>query len=54
MGVKRSQSLLHILGFAVIMTTSLYVIVDMEYPRVGIIRIDPADRILYDFRATMQ
>jgi hypothetical protein len=54
MGAKKSSSRLHVLGFAAIMTASVYVIVDMEYPRAGFIRIDAADQVLYDLRDTMR
>jgi hypothetical protein len=53
MGVKRSESPIHVFGFALIMTTALFVIIDMEYPRIGIIRIDAADGILIQLRDSM-
>ena len=48
---KRSWS--HILGFAVLMTLAVYVILDLEYPRVGLIRVDPLDRRMVDLRRSM-
>ena len=50
----RTQSWVHIVGFALIMTTSVYVILDLEFPRLGLIRIDVHDEILADVRASMK
>jgi hypothetical protein len=44
---------LHTLGFAFIMALAVYVIIDLEYPRLGLIRIDAADQVLIDLRASM-
>ena len=51
-GSKR-RSWVHILGFAAIVATSVYVIRDLEHPRMGLIRIDPVDRLLMDLRVSM-
>jgi hypothetical protein len=40
--------------FAAILSTTVYVIVDLEFPRVGFIRVDGADRVLADLRQSMQ
>jgi hypothetical protein len=42
------------LMFAGIMAATVYVIVDIEYPRLGLIRVDAADQILLDLRKSMQ
>jgi len=47
------QSPLHVIGFAAIMALSIYLILDMEYPRLGLIRIDASDQALIELRATM-
>jgi hypothetical protein len=44
---------LHAYGFAVVMALTVYVILDLEFPRLGLIRIDAADQVLYDVRASM-
>lgn len=44
---------LHTTGFAAVIALSVYVILDLEYPRLGIIRIDAADQVLVDLRAGM-
>jgi hypothetical protein len=50
----RSRSWMHIVGFAAAMTLTVYVIIDLEYPRLGFIRVDAADRMLLELRQTMQ
>jgi hypothetical protein len=44
---------LHIYGFAVLVVLTLAVILDFEYPRIGLIRIDAVDAVLVDARARM-
>jgi hypothetical protein len=50
-GKKRSW--LHIIGFAAVVAATVYVILDLEYPRLGLITLDAADQVLRDLRATM-
>jgi hypothetical protein len=40
--------------FAAILSTTVFVIIDVEYPRLGLIRVDAADQILLDLRKGMQ
>jgi hypothetical protein len=51
---KTRRSLIHILVFAVLLPISIYVILDLEYPRAGLIRVDAFDQILRDVRASMK
>ncbi len=51
-GVRRSW--LHALTFAVLFSPTIYVIIDMEYPRVGLIRVTAMDRVLEDVRDSMR
>ena len=44
---------LHILAFAAVLSLTVYVIVDLEFPRFGLIRIDSSDQVLVDLRAGM-
>ena len=44
---------IHHLGFAVIMALTIFVILDLEYPRLGWIRIDAIDELLVQVRAGM-
>lgn len=39
---------LHLFGFIVVTTLIIYVIIDMEYPRRGLIRVDSVDAVLGD------
>ena len=48
------RSWVHMLAFAVTMALSLYVIVDLEFPRLGFIRLDAWDQLLVDVRASMK
>ena len=42
------------IGFAAIISLTIYVILDMEYPRRGFIRIDAIDQVLVSTRAGMK
>ncbi len=50
----KSRSWAHMLGFALIMSFAVYVILDLEFPRIGLIRIDAADRALTTLRESMK
>jgi hypothetical protein len=50
----QSRSWIHIVGFALIMATTVYVILDLEFPRLGVIRIDAMDQVLLELRQGMQ
>jgi len=49
-----SRSGIHMLVFAAILSITVFVILDLEYPRLGLIRIDAADQILADVRQGMK
>lgn len=51
---NKDRSLLHQGTFALVTSLAIYVIVDLEYPRLGLIRIDAADQALLDVRASMR
>jgi hypothetical protein len=53
MGGRKKRSWMHILGFAAVLSLSIYVIIEIEYPRVGLIRLSDTDRVLVDLRSTM-
>lgn len=48
-----ARSWLHVVCFAAVLTMAFYVILDLEYPRLGIIRIDWMDQLLRDLRSSM-
>jgi len=54
MSAGKHRSWLHILGFTVITVIVVYVILDAEYPRAGLIHLETADQVLVDVRATMK
>ncbi len=49
----QTRSWIHVTGFALIMAATVYVILDLEFPRVGFIRVDNFDQLLRDLRQTM-
>ena len=54
MAASRTRSWIHMVAFAVVMALAVYVILDMEFPRFGLIRVDAFDQALIDVRASMQ
>jgi hypothetical protein len=53
MSEGRSRNWIHVAGFAAITAITVYVILDFEYPRLGLIRVDAADRVLVGLRENM-
>jgi hypothetical protein len=51
-GSKR-RARFHMVAFALVMAFAVYVIVDIEYPRLGLIRVDAFDQALIDLRESM-
>jgi hypothetical protein len=49
----KARSWLHTIGFAVVISVTAYVILDIEYPRLGLIRVDAADEVLLELRRQM-
>lgn len=47
------RSWIHILAFTLTLATIFYVIVDLEFPRLGLITIDAFDQALIDLRKSM-
>jgi len=54
MASARRRNWLHMILFALLISLTLYVIFDFEYPRHGIIRLNNADQIYLELRETMQ
>jgi hypothetical protein len=46
MSSGQQRSWLHILGFTVLTVIIVYVMLDVEYPRAGLIRLESADQLL--------
>jgi hypothetical protein len=54
MSCNKTRSWMHQIVFATMMAVTLYIVLDLEFPRRGLIRIDSADLILMELRASMQ
>ena len=54
MARAESRAWFHVIGFAAVVAIVAYVILDIEHPRLGFVRIDALDRALVDLRASMQ
>lgn len=54
MGNNRDSNRFHVIGFAAIIAVTVYVILDIEYPRAGLFRVDAVDRALIELRGSMQ
>jgi hypothetical protein len=53
MATGQHRSWLHILSFVVIAVIVIYVIIDVEYPRTGLIRLEGYDQLLVNVREGM-
>jgi len=54
MAEARDRSWLHLLLYSAILAVAVCVILDLEYPRFGLSRIDAADQVLMDLRNSMK
>ncbi|HEY7112051.1 MAG TPA: DUF4239 domain-containing protein [Thermoanaerobaculia bacterium] len=54
MGDAKTRSWFHTIAFALILGLAVDVILDLEFPRVGFIRIDAYDRIMVELRQSMK
>ncbi len=50
----KSRTWFHVLVLATTVSLTFYVIIDLEFPRLGLIRIDQADQLLIDVRSSMR
>ena len=50
----KSRRWLHVIGFAVVIGLTVYVILDIEFPRFGLIRVDAFDQALVDLLNSMK
>ncbi len=54
MASGRARNWVFLVGFAATTAVAVYVILDLEYPRLGLIRVDSFDQALVEVRATMR
>jgi hypothetical protein len=53
-GGRPFSTILHMIGFVFVLAATIYVIIDLDYPRLGLIRVDFSDQALLDVRAAMK
>ena len=53
LAIGKNRNWFHASAFAVIMTLAIYVILDFEFPRVGLIRLNAFDQVLVDVRESL-
>ena len=53
-GGRPFSMVLHMIGFALVLTLTIYVILDLDHPRVGLVRVEFADKALTDVLAGMK
>jgi hypothetical protein len=51
---KSARNRVYMIGVAASIAIAMYVIIELEYPRLGLIRVSDMDRALAELRATMQ
>jgi hypothetical protein len=54
LGGEAQRKWIHMVIFAALMSLTIYVIIDYEYPRIGLIHLEQHDEILRAARASMQ
>jgi len=54
MASSKSRNWLHLFSFAFVVGFAVYVILDIEYPRAGLIRIDAFDQAMVELRESMK
>jgi Ca2+/Na+ antiporter len=54
MSSGQHRSWLHILGFTALTVIIVYVMLDVEYPRAGLIQLESADQMLLNLRENMK
>lgn len=54
MAKSSRQSWLHILGFAAVVSIAAYLILDLEFPRLGLLRVDAFDEAFLQLRRSME
>jgi hypothetical protein len=52
-GDTTSSECVALIAFAVVLSVTAYVIIDLEYPRLGFIQVSDSDQVLVDLRRSM-
>jgi hypothetical protein len=53
MAGSRHRSRVHMVAYAAVLATVIYLVIDLEFPRLGLIQVSGADQILVDVRKGM-
>jgi hypothetical protein len=53
MASRPRLNLLHSVAFAIVLSVTVYVIIDLEFPRIGLIRMTDSDQVLVELRKSM-
>jgi phosphotransferase system glucose/maltose/N-acetylglucosamine-specific IIC component len=54
MAKRRRRSWLHMMLYSVVIAVTIYTVLDLEYPRFGLIRLDAADKALLQLRDSIR
>jgi hypothetical protein len=54
MAVGAHRNWMYIIGIAAAVSIAAYVVLELEYPRLGLVRVDEIDRTLQDLRTSME
>jgi len=54
MAIRLQRSWLHMVVFPLVTAVVIYVMIDIEYPRFGLIRLERADQVLVEVRQSMK
>ncbi len=54
MAKRRSRSWLHMVLYALVIAATVYAVLDLEYPRFGLIRLDAGDKALLQLRDSIR
>src|SRR5262245_3313609 len=54
MGTSGASSWVHRLSFTILIAVSIYITLDIEFPRAGLIRVHEADQVMFQLRERMK
>ncbi|MEI6541862.1 MAG: hypothetical protein WCO86_20400 [Planctomycetota bacterium] len=54
MAARKRLNFFHASAFSIVLAVTVYVIIDLEYPRIGLIHISSSDQVLVDLRESMK
>ena len=52
-GMHKRRSVVHMVAFALATSFSIWMILELEFPRRGLVRLDPSDQLLHELRVEM-